>query len=202
MKIKALRMAKAFAVGATVIAASPAGADERYMPDGALTSQPVGHFDFCVANPDECGPNRGERKPVHLSRKLWARIVDVNNAVNVMVAPKTDWELWGREEVWSYPDREGDCEDYALEKRRQLMAAGVPASTLLMTVVRQRNGDGHAVLTVRTDMGDFVLDNLEPRVLAWNETEYRFLKRQSSKNAGEWVSVQGRPASIVGSVRN
>jgi predicted transglutaminase-like cysteine proteinase len=111
-------------------------------------------------------------------------------------------EIWGQEEIWSYPTKVGDCEDYALEKRRQLMELGVPAGSLLITVVRQPNGDGHAVLTVRTSLGDFVLDNLEPRVLAWTETEYTYLKRQSERNSGVWVAVNdSREAVAVGSVK-
>ncbi|MCB1427289.1 MAG: transglutaminase-like cysteine peptidase, partial [Notoacmeibacter sp.] len=52
-----------------------------------------------------------------------------------------------------------------------------------------------------TDMGDFILDNLEPRVLAWDKTEYRFLKRQSSRNAGVWVSINDSRTQSVGSIR-
>ncbi len=52
----------------------------------------------------------------------------------------------------------------------------MPISDLLITVVRQMNGEGHAVLTVRTDRGDYVLDNLELRVKPWNETSYDYLK--------------------------
>ena len=138
---------------------------------------------------------------MELTRALWAEMVDINNAVNTAVTPRTDMEMWGQEEVWSYPDGLGDCEDYVLEKRRELMAAGVPAGSLLITVVRQPNGDGHAVLTVRTTEGDYILDNLEPRVLAWQETEYTYLKRQSEKNSGAWVSITDGRTSAVGSVR-
>jgi predicted transglutaminase-like cysteine proteinase len=112
-------------------------------------------------------------------------------------------QMWGKEEVWSYPGRYGDCEDYALEKRRELMDVGVPAGDLLMTVVRQPNGDGHAVLTVHTSLGDFILDNLEPRILVWTDTDYRYLKRQSETDSGEWVAVRDDrgPLVAVGSVR-
>jgi len=82
------------------------------------------------------------------------------------------------------------------------MKAGIPAGNLLLTVARQPNGDGHAVLTVRTSRGDFILDNLEPRVLAWNESEYTYLKRQSERNSGTWVAVtDSRATAAVGSVR-
>ncbi len=166
-----------------------------------LTTQPIGHYDFCQTYGGECSAqSNGER--VKLSRKLWSNVVQINDAVNVMVRPRTDQQMWGREELWSFPvNGEGDCEDYVLEKRRQLMALGVPASALLITVVLQPNGDGHAVLTMATDLGDFVLDNLESRVLAWNETEYRFLKRQSARNSGQWVTINDHRQTVVGSVK-
>ena len=62
------------------------------------------------------------------------------------------------------PNGAGDCEDYVLEKRRELMHKGLSASDLLITVVRKPDGEGHAMLTVRTDKGDFVLDNLTDAV--------------------------------------
>jgi predicted transglutaminase-like cysteine proteinase len=172
------------------------------MTTAGRATQPVGHYDFCQSRPSECNQVTPRAKPVALSRALWSQIVAVNNAVNTRVTPRTDLEIWGREEVWSYPTNSiGDCEDYVLEKRRLLMKAGIPAGNLLITVVRQPNGDGHAVLTVNTDRGDYVLDNLDGRVLAWTATPYTYLKRQSSKNSGAWVSINDGRAVAVGSVR-
>lgn len=174
-----------------------------FMGSGGRTTQPVGHYELCQQMPIECRQVTSAAAPVELTRKLWAKIIDVNNLVNTMVTPRTDMEIWGVEERWSYPvDGIGDCEDYVLEKRRLLMKAGIPAGNLLITVVRQPNGDGHAVLTARTSLGDFVLDNLEPRVLAWEDTEYRFLKRQSDQNSGVWVSIEDDRQMLVGSVRS
>ena len=68
-------------------------------------------------------------------------------------------------------------------------------------VVRQKNGDGHAVLTVRTSNGDYILDNLEPRILAWTDTDYTFLKQQSARNSGVWVSIDDDRNVAVGSVK-
>ena len=180
-----------------------AEAARLFMPTGNLTSQPVGHYEFCQWLPNECNERTPKEAPVELTRQLWAEIIAVNNSVNTRIIPRTDMEMWGKEEVWSYPDRYGDCEDYALEKRRELMEKGVPAGDLLMTVVRQPNGAGHAVLTVHTSLGDYVLDNLEPRVLAWTDTKYRYLKRQSETDSGEWVSIRDdrAPTVAVGSVR-
>ncbi|WP_412177221.1 transglutaminase-like cysteine peptidase [Mesorhizobium sp. ZC-5] len=171
------------------------------MVTGGRTTQPIGHYQFCQTEPRECAQKTSSSRPVQLTRKLWAAMININNSVNTTVVPRTDAEMWGQEEIWSFPDGVGDCEDYVLEKRRELMTLGVPAGSLLITVVRQPNGDGHAVLTVRTSNGDYILDNLEPRVLAWQDTDYTYLKRQSEKNSGAWVSINDGRAVAVGSVR-
>jgi predicted transglutaminase-like cysteine proteinase len=170
------------------------------MKTGGTTTQPVGHFGFCQQYPAECAQRSADSVPVELTRVLWSQMQKVNNAANLSIEPITDQNLWGVSERWSYPDKRGDCEDYVLSKRKALMNLGVPASALLITVVRQQNGDGHAVLTVRTSLGDYVLDNLEPKILLWNQTDYRFLKRQSEFDSGQWVSVSDGRAPIVGSV--
>jgi len=102
--------------------------------------------------------------------------------------------------LWTYPELYGDCEDYVLMKRRALMDKGWPASSLLVTVVRQTNGDGHAVLTVRTDRADYVLDNLSDTILPWNQSEYTFLKRQSAAHSGQWEDIIDS-RKLVGAVR-
>ncbi|RJT38428.1 transglutaminase [Mesorhizobium waimense] len=173
-----------------------------FMHTGGRTTQPVGHYEFCQKLPGECTERTPKQAPIELTRKLWAKIVSINNSVNTRITPRTDMEMWGKEEVWSYPDSGfGDCEDYALEKRRELMDAGVPAGDLLMTVARQPNGDGHAVLTVRTSLGEFILDNLQLKVLAWTDTDYTYLKRQSTENSGVWVTINDGREDAVASVR-
>lgn len=177
-----------------------AHATASFMPTGGRTTQPVGHYEFCQRLPDECRQVTGKHQPLELTRQVWQALVDINDTVNTMVAPRTDLEMWGREEYWSFPDGVGDCEDYVLEKRRLLMKAGIPAGDLLITVVRQPNGDGHAVLTVHTAQGDFILDNLEQRILVWDQTDYTYLKRQSDRNSGAWVSINDGRAVAVGSI--
>ena len=172
------------------------------MPTGFRAAQPIGHYEFCRQNAADCSTRSARTAPAKLTRSIWSQLIDVNNLVNITVTPRTDMEMWGREEVWSYPAYgAGDCEDYVLEKRRRLMAGGMAATDLLITVVRQPDGSGHAVLTVRTDRGDFILDNLEPRILPWNQTNYTFLKRQSVRDSGAWVSIEDGRAVAVGSVR-
>jgi predicted transglutaminase-like cysteine proteinase len=99
-------------------------------------------------------------------------------------------------------DGYGDCEDYVLLKRKMLIDAGWPREALLITVVRDKKGEGHAVLTVKTDKGEFILDNQNESVVAWTETGYRFVKRQSQSDPNEWVSLgDSRPAIATASAR-
>jgi predicted transglutaminase-like cysteine proteinase len=106
-------------------------------------------------------------------------------------------------ERWAYPDDgKGDCEDYVLAKRRALINLGWPASVLLITVVRDKEGDGHAVLTVVTDRGDVILDNQENEILPWQDTGYRYVKRQSQGDPTLWVSLgDTRSPPVVGGGR-
>jgi len=113
----------------------------------------------------------------------------------------TDLEHWGVVERWNYPDDGyGDCEDYVLAKRRLLIQAGWPREALFVTVGRDKRGDGHAVLTVKTDKGEFVLDNQNDQILLWSDTGYRFVKRQSP-GAHELGYASGNLASVPGAVR-
>jgi predicted transglutaminase-like cysteine proteinase len=172
------------------------------MITGGLTSQPIGHYEFCKANPAECSIRPRDRGPERMSGALWSQLVSVNTAVNAAVKPMNDLEIYGKDEVWAYPDAGvGDCEDYVLEKRRELQQRGFSLSNLLVTVVRKPDGEGHAVLTVRTDKGDFILDNLTNSVRDWSQTGYRFLKRQASNHTGRWVTIREGSAPLVGAVQ-
>lgn len=170
------------------------------MPTLGITAQPIGHYEFCRTYADQCTPNDVVGM-ARLTDATWQTIVEINQAVNLAIEPKTDMEMHGVAELWSYPTTEGDCEDYALLKQYMLEKEGIPRSALLITVVRQPNGEGHAVLTVRTDRGDFVLDNLDNRVLSWQATPYQFLKRQSERHAGQWVAIVDDRDMLVGSIR-
>jgi predicted transglutaminase-like cysteine proteinase len=127
---------------------------------------------------------------VKLTGDLWYTIVEVNDRINREVRPLTDMEIFGVEERWEYPGNVGDCEDYALQKRKVLNSMGIPLGALLLTVGRDADGGGHAVLTVVTDRGDFVLDNVEKRVLRWQDAELTYLKRQSSRDPRRWESLR------------
>ncbi len=177
-------------------------AADAFMPLGDPTLQPFGHRDFCLRLPDECQPLPGlPAMPVTLDMPLKLLVAQINTDVNSDVAPASDQSVYGAEEFWSYPDgHKGDCEDYALEKRRRLHEAGVALGNLLITVVRKPDGTGHAVLTLRTRSGDFVLDNLDWRVRPWGEVAYRFVKRQQVAHPGRWVSIERDTDQLVSAV--
>lgn len=189
---------------ATIIAMSssamPAPQKTPSMTIGGVTSQPIGHYEFCERHSDECGPIRNAA-PIDMDTATWGLINQVNLRVNKTIVPATDEEVYGQEEYWEYPKTAGDCEDFALLKRKILMQKGFSAANLLMTVVRKPDGEGHAVLTVRTKQGDYILDNLEDSVKLWNQTPYSYLKRQASYNAGRWVTIENGNDVLVGALK-
>jgi predicted transglutaminase-like cysteine proteinase len=194
--ITSLSIAATILAGPAMAATSPQSA---FMSTGAVTSQPIGHFEFCETHAAECSVTTTTAVRVRLTADLWKQLVAINTKVNRDIRPATDMEIYGREEWWAYPTTSGDCEDLALLKRRDLIAKGWPVATLLMTVVKRANGEGHAVLTVLTDRGDLVLDNLDGRVLVWSDTPYTFVKRQSEFNSGQWTAIEDTRSFLVGS---
>jgi predicted transglutaminase-like cysteine proteinase len=186
--------------GALTLAAlaSPARANELlFVATGEFARPPIGWVEFCAEHPVDCKATTSMPRDVVLSNKAWTDLVRINKWVNDNVKPMTDLEHWGVVEKWSYPDDGyGDCEDYVLLKRRMLMEAGWPRAALLITVVREKNGNGHAVLTVKTDKGEFILDNQEERILLWSETSYRYVKRQSQPDPNRWVAL-GDPRPTI-----
>jgi predicted transglutaminase-like cysteine proteinase len=184
------------AAGIIVLAliAAPTGSNAaerpQYITVGDITRAPIGWIEFCVEYDPECKTAPSAPRDVVLSADAWKDLQRVNLWVNTNVKPMTDMDHWGVIERWNYPDDGyGDCEDYVLQKRRMLIKAGWPREALLITVVRDRNGDGHAVLTVKTDKGEYILDNQRDEIVPWTETGYRFVKRQSQSDPNVWVSL-------------
>lgn len=163
------------------------------------TSIPVGHLDFCNTHPSECRPNDRIVPATVLTNANWQQLVSVNAYYNQNVVPVTDQDLYKVAEFWTYPNGYGDCEDFALAKRRDLINSGWHPSTLMISVVKEANGNGHAVLIARTDRGDLVLDNQEGAIRLWSETPYRFIKRQSQANPGQWVDMIDDRVTVVAS---
>jgi len=156
------------------------------------TAPPIGYVQLCQRDPAECRPAAVSLDRMELTAARLAEVAALNRQINLAIRPATDKELHGVDEHWSYPtlDMRGDCEDYVLLKRKLLMELGWPASTLLITVVRDERKEGHAVLTLRTSQGDFILDNKNDEVLAWHRTPYEFVMRQSYLDPNRWMSLE------------
>ncbi|MFZ0607041.1 MAG: transglutaminase-like cysteine peptidase [Xanthobacteraceae bacterium] len=195
------------AAGAIALAlfAAPVSAQEHspFISVGGVTHAPIGWVEFCVEYDPECKTKPSIPRDVVLSANAWQDLQRVNLWVNTHVKPITDLDHWGVVERWNYPDDGyGDCEDYVLAKRKMLLQQGWPREALLITVVRDQNGDGHAVLTVKTDKGEFILDNQTNDIMLWSETGYRFVKRQSQSNPNVWLALGDTlPAPATASAR-
>jgi predicted transglutaminase-like cysteine proteinase len=171
-----------------------------FAPLGAIAKAPSGWLQFCADNPGECRPMAEESRDVTLTPDLLQQLFAINSYANDRVKWTSDAVLYGKAEHWAYPLDRGDCEDIVLLKRRLLAKAGWPLGALLITTVDDRSADNsrHAVLTVRTDRGELILDNQTPEILFWYETNYRYLTRQSTADPNVWVSFstdQPRPGA-------
>jgi predicted transglutaminase-like cysteine proteinase len=160
-----------------------------------VTQAPYGFVEFCQRMPQECVQGPPEEQRISATPERLSELDRINRTVNREIAPATDLEVYGQTEYWTIPTTRGDCEDYALLKRQRLIARGWPASALLMTVVRDDKGEGHALLTVRTVQGDFILDNKVDEVKPWYRTPYEFIMRQSYLNPQLWMSLDPKEAS-------
>jgi predicted transglutaminase-like cysteine proteinase len=156
----------------------------------APTLAPIAHTQFCLAYPKDCDFRRIEfrPRPAELTEERWAELVSVNRSVNRSISPQRN--AGGlRTERWDVAPRAGDCNDYAVTKRHELLARGWSARWLLLAEVQTQSGEHHLVLVARTRDGDFVLDNLGANIRPWSKTPYRWLRIQSPKNPHYWSTV-------------
>ena len=152
---------------------------------------------FCDRYAAECAVDASEPAEIALTPEIWQTILSVNRRINTRIKPLTDEAHWGVVDRWDLPeDGLGDCEDYQLLKRKTLVERGLPRRALRMTVVIDEQNEGHAVLMVRTDRGDFVLDNKTNSVLPWHQTGYVYIKREG-QNGPAWVSLGGATSPTV-----
>ncbi len=173
---------------------TPAVGGASFASVGGRTSVPYGWVDFCGRRPKECKVSDLAAVNVKLTAENLRTLRRINLKANNYIVPVSNYDHWGTMlDHWDYPvDGKGDCKIYALYKRKLLMEAGFPRQALLMTIVRDLNNEGHTILTVKTDKGDLILDNLVNEVRPWDATGYYFLKRQSQQNPNVWVSINQR----------
>jgi predicted transglutaminase-like cysteine proteinase len=196
-------IATALSAFALACLATQSGAGPRepllYVSVGEPARPPIGWVQFCQERAWECRVQASEPRDIDLTAEAQRELERVNRYVNATIKPLTDLEQYGVIEKWTYPESGyGDCEDYVLLKRRMLMQLGWAREALLVTVVRDRKGDGHSVLTVRTNRGELILDNQIELILPWAETGYQFTKRQSQSDPNVWVALgDQRPTPFV-----
>jgi predicted transglutaminase-like cysteine proteinase len=138
-------------------------------PEFGKTLPPIGFVKFCVEHPTECVATGTSSEGFAITPEQWNLVFQVNTFVNGKIAPVSDLVQYGQAEYWTYPTTAGDCEDYLLLKKRYLEGLGFPSSALLITVVLDEKKEGHAVLTLSTTDGDYVLDNRRNEVLGWQK---------------------------------
>lgn len=189
------------ALGFMFIWAGTAAADDGFfdLPGKAIQTRitanygnakpPGGFLRFCERMPGSCSPSAELKSVLDLTHDQWSVVDTINRSVNHSVTSVSDQQLHGQREYWTYPDAAGDCEDYVLLKRRELVRLGFSGSALLITVVLDEHREGHAVLTISTTAGDFILDNRREDILHWSAVNYTFLKRQSASNPVVWVAL-------------
>ncbi len=201
MRVVLLSVLFALGVGGSVAVAepsNPSASQERgspYLRVFGVTQPPYGFVDFCNREPTECREGALEDGRRAGNAAELAELSKLNKRINKEIEPVSDMDNYGVQEHWALPrNGRGDCEDYALLKRQQLMRVGWPASAMLMTVVLDEKNEGHAVLTVRTVSGDYVLDNKTDEMKLWHKTPYHFIMRQSYLNPKLWMSLDPKEA--------
>jgi predicted transglutaminase-like cysteine proteinase len=170
-----------------------------FEPLGDRTSTPTGWAQFCATYDGECDTRPSTPRDIVLSPGAWSDLVRVNEWVNRTIAPMTDMDHYGMIQWWRFDDGIGACHSYALLKRRMLIEAGWPREALVMTIVRTDlgRGEGHAVLTAKTDQGEFILDNLTDDILLWSRKPYVYYKRQSQSDPNAWIRINDPNASLI-----
>ncbi|WP_134500588.1 transglutaminase-like cysteine peptidase [Microvirga pakistanensis] len=200
--LKAALVGLAFAVFPCF--AGSASAESAFHARGADFIRVIGAADptqawtrFCRRYPRECGVDLSQPARISLSPAVWATLTSVNERVNASILSVTDQDRWGVLDRWDYPDDGlGDCEDIQLLKRKLLVQAGLSQRALRMAAVIDEQGQGHAVLMVLTDRGDFILDNKRNDILSWRQAGYTFVKREGT-NGKSWVALGDRTAPAI-----
>jgi predicted transglutaminase-like cysteine proteinase len=163
-----------------------------FLVEKAPTLAPMAHVMFCQSNPEDCRNvrrTRWGRAPVQMTAKRNNELRAINMMVNASITPRNDSPTaWGGD-VWSLSPKAGDCDDYAVTKRHQLIAMGWPERSLHLAVTYTAYGEGHMVLVVRTSTGDMVLDNRVNAVRKWDKTGLKWKMLQASIDPRRWYQL-------------
>jgi predicted transglutaminase-like cysteine proteinase len=164
---------------------------------------PIAHTRFCLQYPQECevraaAEDSGDSRDIELTEDRWAELASVNRYVNRAITPERNYAgVWG--DVWLLSPKSGDCNDYAVTKRHELLELGWPSDSLLLAEVVVPGGEHHLVLVVHTLDGDFVLDNLSPYIRGWTKTPYKWVRIQSPKDPKFWSMAESAHGVTIAS---
>ena len=164
--------------------------------EGSPTLAPFQHVRFCLRYPLDCESDPTENQRIDLTTENSELLKRVNHSVNAAIAPARKSYGPDLEDGWTIAPAAGDCNDYAVTKRHELLQSGLPANALRLSVVKTASGIGHLVLVVATTRGDIVMDNLTEAIRPWQSTDYNWLKIQSAADARFWYQVKTRGPSI------
>ena len=160
---------------------------------GNFTLPPMAFTQFCLHYADQCKSRKIVFRggPVRLTAERWEDLKEVNRDVNAAISPQSNTEGLAAEK-WLINPTSGDCNDYAVTKRSDLLRRGWPTRALLLSEVVTSWGEHHLILVVRTSGGDLVLDNLTPKIRPWTRAPYRWVRMQTPGNPNYWASLTGR----------
>jgi predicted transglutaminase-like cysteine proteinase len=188
-----------FAILAGTLSAGDADARNRSAQDSNLltpimdaspTLAPFQHVRFCLRYPSDCKSSPAENDHIDLDAETSELLKRVNHSVNLSIIPTVKDYGPNLGDGWTIAPDTGDCNDYAVTKRHQLLESGLPSKALRLSVVKTASGIGHLVLVVVTTKGDFVMDNLTEVIRPWQSTDYHWLKIQSAADSKFWYEVK------------
>jgi len=183
-------------------ALSVGGADARGRPlpdsnaltpivEATPTLAPFQHVRFCLRYPSDCKTNPTENERIDLDAETSELLIRVNHSVNMSIIPTPKSYGPNLGDGWTIAPDMGDCNDYAVTKRHELLESGLPSKALRLSVVKTASGIGHLVLVVVTTKGDVVMDNLTEVIRPWQSTDYHWLKIQSATDSKFWYEIKG-----------
>ena len=188
-----------FAILAGTLSAGNADARNRSAQDSNLltpimdaspTLAPFQHVRFCLRYPSDCKSNPAENDHIDLDAETSELLKHVNHSVNLSIIPTIKDYGTNLGDGWTIAPDMGDCNDYAVTKRHELLESGLPSKALRLSVVKTASGIGHLVLVVVTTKGDVVMDNLTEVIRPWQSTDYHWLKIQSASASKFWYEIK------------
>jgi len=171
------------------------GLDNDALPivEASPTLAPFQHVRFCLRYPSDCQPTSVKDEPITLNAQSLALLRRVNDRINSSIISKQRSFGSNLEDAWTIALDMGDCNDYAVTKRHELLKSGFPSNALRLSADETAAGIGHLLLVVVTTKGNLVMDNLIKTIRPWRLTDYQWLRIQSAHDPHYWSEVRSDP---------